>query len=285
MRLIEFHGKLPTDNDIPNWEPWTKEEWQKWLDESERLLKELNDRHVNGNLAARNKLIDDNSDHWGKLKPWLLALSGGKCWFSEAKDIYSHMDVEHFRPKKEAKNLDHTARDGYWWLAFDYANFRVCGNVGNRKKGGWFPLKKGSLVSCYENQCEESEDYYLLDPIDPEDVTLIAFDEQGNIIPAPGVSDWEKQRVEVTIERLKLNAHEALTEERMKVWKKITFEIESYFKAKSRCVYGINPAAKQKLRDHVSNIRAMTCKDAELSSVAKWCVLFRNDPKLTSLLA
>ena len=51
------------------------------------------------------------------------------------------MDVEHFRPKLEVKELyKEQNREGYWWLAFDYHNFRVCGNVGNRKKGGWFPL-------------------------------------------------------------------------------------------------------------------------------------------------
>ncbi len=81
----------------------------------------------------------------GAPKNWLLALSGGKCWFSEVRELYSHYDVEHFRPKKEAKGLDGADRDGYWWLAFDYMNFRVCGYVGNRKKGGWFPLQQGSL--------------------------------------------------------------------------------------------------------------------------------------------
>ena len=72
------------------------------------------------------------------------------------------MDVEHFRPKVEAKDLMAPARDGYWWLAFDYRNFRACGNVGNRKKGGWFPLQTGSLVSTSKNQGEESETPYLL---------------------------------------------------------------------------------------------------------------------------
>jgi hypothetical protein len=28
-------------------------------------------------------------------------------------------------------------------LAFDWQNFRVCGNVGNRKKGTYFPLRPG----------------------------------------------------------------------------------------------------------------------------------------------
>ena len=90
-----------------------------------------------------------------------------------------HYDVEHFRPKKEAKALDGTIRDGYWWLAFDYMNFRLCGNVRNRKKGGWFPLKVGSLCSTYAAPCEESETRYLLDPVDDDDVALIGFRQGG----------------------------------------------------------------------------------------------------------
>ncbi len=95
------------------------------------------------------------------------------------RSVEQDIRKEHFRPKKEAKALDGTIRDGYWWLAFDYMNFRVCGNVGNRKKGGWFPLQDGSLRSSYEKRCEESETGYLLDPIDIDDVKLLAFDEEG----------------------------------------------------------------------------------------------------------
>ncbi|HRF06758.1 MAG TPA: hypothetical protein PLP32_19505, partial [Accumulibacter sp.] len=35
-----------------------------------------------------------------------MALSAGKCRFSEVRELYSHYDVEHFRPRKEAKVLD-----------------------------------------------------------------------------------------------------------------------------------------------------------------------------------
>ena len=109
--------------------------------------------------------------------------------------LFLHMDVEHFRPKKEAKRSASTD-DGYWWLAFDYMNFRACGNVGNRKKGGWFPLQAGSLCSTYANRCEESETPYLLDPIDVHDVTLLAFDDEGKAIATPNASAWEKTRVD-----------------------------------------------------------------------------------------
>ncbi|MGZ4955935.1 MAG: hypothetical protein ACXV8Q_12555 [Methylobacter sp.] len=284
MIWIDLENRRPTDTDILNWTPWSEQKWQAWLIESQRLSTELEYLQKAGDVIARNALFDANSDHWGKLKPWLLALSAGKCWFSEARDIYSHLDVEHFRPKKEAKAIDGALRDGYWWLAFDYMNFRACGNVGNRKKGGWFPLNKGSHCSTYDMRCEESEVHYLLDPIDSDDVNLLAFDEEGKAIAAPGVSVWDESRVDETIKRLKLNEHEALTEERKKIWQRMSRAIEQYKTAKARCGNGVNPAAKQKVRDCLQEIKAMTRHYAELSAVAKWCVLFRNDPQLARLV-
>lgn len=258
---------------------------KEWLEKSDHLTKQLIALHKAGDIEGRNKLIKDNAKHWGELKDWLLERSYHKCWFSEAREIYSHMDVEHFRPKTEAKDLSGLPRDGYWWLAFDYRNFRVCGNVGNRKKGGWFPLQSGSLVSTYENQCEESELPYLLDPTDAEDVELIAFDEEGKAVPAPGITPWEIRRVEETINRLKLNEHEALTQERRKIWQRMSLEIDRYQYFKSRYVAGGNPVAKAKASEHARNIRAMTRETEELSAVAKWCMLFRNDNQLTKLVA
>ena len=289
MRFIEFEGKSPAntpiDPDIPGWSPWPEEKWQEWLVKTAEYQTELEKLHQEGNIKARNQFIDDHSAHWGKLKLWLQVLSKGKCWFSEVRELYSHYDVEHFRPKKEAKDLDKSVRDGYWWLAFDYTNYRLCGNVGNRKKGGWFPLKPGSLYSTFGNQREESEDAFLLDPTDEDDVNLIAFDEEGKAIPAPKSSIWEKQRAEQTIERLKLNEHNDLAEARRKVWQKVSSEMDLYLKYKARCSVGGNPAARQKVREHCRNIKAFTSYDAELSSVAKWCVFFREDPQLCRLVA
>jgi len=282
---IDLEHKLPTDADIPGWTPWSQERWQAWLEKSNQLVEQLATLEAAGQKAERNALIDASRGHWGALKEWLLALSGKKCWFSEVRELYSHYDVEHFRPKKEAKTLDSTERDGYWWLAFNHMNFRVCGNVGNRKKGGWFPLQAGSLCSTYACQCEESETRYLLDPIDDYDVSLLAFDEEGKAIPVPGASAWEEQRVMETVKRLKLNEHVPLAEARRKVWQQVDRLVTEFCKAKARCGDGNNPAAHEKLRSVCAQIRDKTQRTEELSSVAKWCVLLRNDPQLTRLVS
>lgn len=284
MIFIDLEHKKPTDTDIPNWVPWTQVQWDTWLAKSNQLVNDLAALEAAGKYNERNALIDANRAHWGALKEWLLALSGSKCWFSEVRELYSHYDVEHFRPKKEARALDGTNRDGYWWLAFDYMNFRACGNVGNRKKGGWFPLQQGSLISTYAAPCEESEARYLIDPIDDYDVSLIAFDEEGKVVPAPGTSAWEQQRVEQTVKRLKLNEHVTLAEERRKVWQKVDGLIEDFQRAKTRCSKGNNPAAIEKLKAVRYGIREMTSPTAELSSVARWCVLMRSDPQLSRLV-
>lgn len=284
MIFIDLEHKKPTDTNIPGWIPWTKAQWDDWLAKSKKLVTEMAELDAAGKRDERNALIDANSGHWGALKEWLLALSGGKCWFSEVRELYSHYDVEHFRPKKEAKALDGAERDGYWWLAFDYMNFRACGNVGNRKKGGWFPLQQGSLCSTYAAPCEESEARYLLDPIDDDDVSLIAFDEEGKVISAPGASNWDQQRVQETVKRLKLNEHVPLAEARRKVWQRVDGLIEDFHKAKARCGAGNNPAAKATLKVVCGHIRQMTNPAAELSAVARWCLLLRNDPQLSRLV-
>lgn len=285
MIFIDLEHKRPTDNNIPGWTPWPQAQWDAWLAKSARLVADMAALQAAGKRDERNALIDANSAHWGQLKPWLLALSGGKCWFSEVRDLYSHYDVEHFRPKKEAKALDGVERDGYWWLAFDYMNFRVCGNVGNRKKGGWFPLQQGSLCSTFDARCEESEVGYLIDPIDDDDVSLIAFDEEGKLIPMPGCSPWEQARVNETVKRLKLNEHVPLAEARRSVWQKVDALIEDFQAAKAKCAAGQNPAAKAKLLEVRAKVRELTCREAELSAVARWCLQVRNDPHLSKLVA
>jgi uncharacterized protein (TIGR02646 family) len=284
MIWIDLENRQPTDDDVPGWVPWSAERWADWLAKSSDFVEQLRVLDAAGQIADRNKLIDDNSGHWGALKPWLQALSHGKCWFSEVRDLYAHYDVEHFRPKKEAKALNGEVRDGYWWLAFDYTNLRLCGNVGNRKKGGWFPLRDGSLCSTYNNQCEEAEFAFLLDPILSDDVALLAFDEEGKAVAVPGASPWDQERVNETVKRLKLNEHVPLHEARRKVLQKVNALIIEFDTARAKFAKFNNPAAKAKAGEIAKQLRELTRQTEELSAVARWCVIVRNDPRLSRLV-
>lgn len=289
MIFIDLEHKLPTDADLPDNIRWSKEDWDAWQEKSKRFVNELAELHAAGKIEERNELIDKHSAHWGELKPWLLTLSDGKCWFSEVRDLYSHYDVEHFRPKKEvmrkkdAKKPKETKPDGYWWLAFDYMNFRICGNVGNRKKGVWFPLRYDSPCSGFRRRCEGDEIPYFLDPTNAHDVTLLAFNEKGEATPAPGVTRWDRVRVLRTAERLKLTEHKALAEERRKVWQKVTNHISAYERALAEMQH--SAAARERAKNEVREIKELMKPSSELSSVARWCVLLRNDGRLLRLVA
>jgi hypothetical protein len=282
MIFIDLENKLPTDADLPAHIRWTQAAWDAWVQESDRLVDELAKLNAAGTVNERNELIDQHSGHWGKLKPWLLALSGGKCWFTEAREIASHLDVEHFRPKKSARNAKGPERDGYWWLAFDYTNFRIAGTVPNRKKGAWFPLRYGSPCSTFSRRCEGDEVPYFLDPTNAHDVTLLAFDEEGKAVPAPGIPRWDYVRVRRTVDRLKLSEHQALAEERRKVWQNTTKLINKYLQALTEA--RTCKAAQERVKAAARDIVCLTKPEAELSAVAKWCVRLRKDPQLSRLV-
>jgi len=66
-----------------------------------------------------------------------------------------------------------------------------------------------------------------------------------------------------------------------KVWQQVDRLIEDFTKAKTHCGPGNNPAAKAKRRQVRARIRGMTSPEEELSAVARWCRLVRNDRQLS----
>ena len=254
----------------------------EWLSKANRLLIQLNAAQ---DMEARKIIIDANKTFWGELKGWLLSLSHQKCWFSEAKDCFSHWDVEHFRPKKSAKDEDGTEYDGYWWLAFDWRNFRICGNAGNRKKGTYFPLGAGSHRVVNPSDDLRQENPLLLDPADADDPNLLSFNVLGKAIPASDLDEWDKVRVNYSIQRCNLDFG-PLEDKRKVVWNDCWHHIEKYrqeletFRA-SDCK---NMIARSQMTEQAKAIRAMLKADKELSAVARACVLSSGDSRITGML-
>jgi len=254
VRFINLDGKEPDE---------------VWRREAKTICDQLETAQTK---SERDKIIDDHSALWGDLKPWLLELSKGKCWFSEARDSFSHWDVEHYRPKKTAKNLDGTEREGYWWLAFDWHNLRICGNVGNRKKGSFFPLRHGTHQATAADRNTDDEFPYLLDPTRLDDTLLLCFDENGDVKPLSDRNGWDRVRAEESIKRYKLREHEPLMEARRDVWSRCVREV-------NRCQNLMddldkNPSAtkKEAVLQQLLKLRDMVAVEAEFSATACDCL-------------
>ena len=259
MRFINFDGKLPD---------------QAWLDKAEALTEQLN---AAGSKEERDAIIDANAAIWRELKPWLLEHSKRKCWFSEARDCFSDWHVEHYRPKKAARNLDGTLREGYWWLAFDWRNFRICGCVGNRKKAVFFPLREGTHEATATNRNIDDEAPYLLDPARPEDPLFLCFDENGDVKPVPDLDEWNTARVEESIKRYKLREHEPLMEARRDVWAKCVREVNLCQNLMGELARNYSATKKEEVRQQMKKLREMVQFEAEFSATASDCLRSRNE--------
>ncbi len=220
------------------------------------------------------------------MKDDLLALSGGKCWYSEAKRGPSYFDVDHFRPKNNVKNFSHPVEscnsdEGYWWLAFDWRNYRISGEICNRGKRDdtgvcrgkkdFFPLYSGSRIAYGPSEALSCELYYLLDPTCYEDVSLIAFDEAGVPFPTAIKGSFEYDRAELTRHILYLDFPD-LIEGRITTWqrcKRLINEIDNKFKHRDAASAVLQGEISNKMR----NLKEMAAKEAEYSATAISCLL------------
>lgn len=233
--------------------------------------------------AARSRFITNHSDFWRKqVRPVLMSLSSGKCWYSEARDVASVWHVDHFRPKGEVQNPDGSKRPGYWWLAFKLSNYRLSGQVMNTVRrddedgpllGKWdkFPLGEGSYEAENADDDENIETSLLLDPCRDSDWSLITFDENGRPVSNCDEQEFGHTRALISIELLHLD-FEPLNEERRRVWRLCEEKINaaSEIQLLPPKQYAYRKAELDVIHD---DIRKMISDEAELSSVARACLL------------
>lgn len=232
--------------------------------------KQLTEQLFNAaNKDERNKIIDDNEKFWGELKDFLLSISHNKCWYSEAKDSFNHPHVDHFRPKKIALGIDKKDEGGYWWLAFDWTNYRFSGGVGNVRKSDKFPVKSNKAI--YPNTDIDDEIIYFLDPCEEEDVLKLTFNNDGEVIPID-TCGWDYERATYTIENLNLN-FKLLKERRKDVWLKcniIILETQDLMMKNK-----ITPSNKRsgQIKEKLKQLMEFVKPSAEYSATAKTCLI------------
>ena len=241
------------------------------IEEGKRLTEELKRLTPD----KRDQFIDNHAQYWGKLKTYYSELSNGKCWYTEARDVASYYHMDHFRPKKSVRELKRDCsirtinnKDSYWWLAFDWKNYRFSASIPNTSKGSYFPLQPGTQIATDEDSLQY-EWPGLLDPTDEYDVALIAFDDAGKVCPAcSDDSTWDATRVKLSVRVYDLD-NVALVEARKQVQQTCKRRIDRIIKIQHSYSETKSPEFRDELRERVKELKEMTKPTAELSAVAR----------------
>lgn len=146
--------------------------------------------------AKRVALIEENQNVWKAAKVALKKLFNGKCWYTESPQAGTDVDVDHFRPKGRVADvsINGASHPGYWWLAFNLANYRYSSIVANRRrrdietdhvggKADHFPIWNEADRATNPDADYENEKPLLIDPCKASDVSLITFKEDGEAMP------------------------------------------------------------------------------------------------------
>jgi uncharacterized protein (TIGR02646 family) len=168
------------------------------------------------------------------MKPKLKKLSSNKCWYCESKEIRADKAIDHYRPKGAVQECP--KHRGYWWLAFDWRNFRYSCQYCNEYRvdratgiGGGkathFPLfEEKKRVSAPGPTGKEKPK--LLDPTVKADTRLLTFDAFGMARPREKNKRLHTyQRANVSIRHYNLN-HSDLQEVRRDIFNKIAEKVD-----------------------------------------------------------
>jgi hypothetical protein len=252
----------------------------EWLDDASAATKGVKSK----NPASRAKYIRSKGQVWRRAKFWLEPLAGAKCWYCESPIGRFDNPVDHFRPKGAVKErADHP---GYWWLAFEWSNYRyACGWCNSFRRshrgptsGGkhdHFPIKDEATRASKETDAIADEFPLLLDPIRPGDAEHLWLDLSGKPVASPmcgkNRDSLPHVRVDITIRLLHLD-EEFLTERRKQLRRHVTELVEMTQLAIDRYADYGDPAAAEQVRLGTSQVRRLASPRSELSAVVR-CAL------------
>lgn len=234
-------------------------------------------------IVEKHRLIDRYENHWRSLEliRWLSSLSHDKCWYTETKFGGDYQEVEHFRPKKNTKNKDGSVNNvhtGYYWLAFDLENYRLCKRRPNAKKGTFFPVIDEKSRALNEDHDWRDELPLFLDPLDEEDYLLLSFDDNGKPVPASNITAQDIERVEFTIDKYFLD-EEVLNRRRAETWVTCRALYNKYLNAmkKVKATSNDKVAARAAAKKDLEQLKNMLDRKQEFSAVAKKALIKTGD--------
>jgi hypothetical protein len=246
------------------------EDIQAWKKKSEDFTALI---LAEADLAERHKLIDKHKNHWRapELIEWLSDINFEKCWYTETKFGGDYQEVEHYRPKKGTKNRDgkdHLTHSGYYWLAFELSNYRLCKSRPNRKKGTFFPIVDERFRANSNAESWRDERPFFLDPLKSADVLLLSFDDNGIPVARDGIHETDISRVKFTIDKYFLDER-VLNLRRRETWQASRILYYSYLNATKEANDTNSVALLTKAEVELGKLKAMFAPEAEFSSVAK----------------
>lgn len=258
IQLDKLRTKIPTD----------------WLQRASNALKEICDTPP----SQRAKAINAQQKIWKDLKDTLIGASDGKCWYCESIDKRSDNAVDHFRPKNRVAEAVDPNHGGYWWLAFDWRNYRftctLCNS--NRNSGTTSGGKQDHFpLWCEKNRAAapedpiEDEQPMLLDPTLVKDVGEIIFGDDGKAEPAESKEEnlYRFERARQSIKLYHLN-HPTIVEFRAHLMWLIRGFLEDAdkFLKKSR---GGDPTAEAAYESRLSDVYRALQSAAEYSAAVR----------------
>lgn len=240
---------------------------QDWIDDAQTVTNQL---RAAVSKTEREEIINKKQSLWrdNRLRDWLLKQFNNKCWYTEAYEAVSSIHVDHYRPKGRVRDLDGNEKDGYWWLAFNWENYRICGQLINVKKSDAFPLTEGTQATCERLLCLEAP--LIIDPRKDE-ARLISYekDEDACIaVSSADISNAEKFRAKKTIELLGLNRLTRLNQKRAKFWDDCLMAIAEYEGCSDdpQAIRLVNRASA------IKKLKKKVTYEVEFSSVSEACI-------------
>jgi uncharacterized protein (TIGR02646 family) len=268
---------------------WTNVSLPKeWLAKAQKATADLDGCTT---VDERKTILESESAIWRDpdLKEIMERLSFEKCWYCEAVQDRSDYAVDHFRPKNRvAKAKDH---EGYWWLAFDWHNYRCSCTWCNSKRkdrptntsGGKqdeFPLLDSSTRAKPDNRDLSQERHVLLDPTCEDDPKLLWFNQDGSAIPRYSESENKEAftRADSSIVLYHLN-YRKTKRRRLELYHRIEKLVENG----DKCLIALeenedNEMALQWFGTTVDDLKQILLPSSEFSAAARAFVMGLREP-------